>query len=60
MSVEIFNIEKVLKNEIKQLRKSKSETVNNLHEIYMGKRGRLKPKLRKRIKEIFDLYQKGE
>ena len=60
MSVGIFNIEKVLKDEIKRLRKSKSETVNNLHEIYMGKGGRLKTKLRKRIKEIFDLYQKED
>lgn len=57
MAVDIFNIEKALKDEIKRLRKAKTETVNNLHEIYMGKRGRLKTKLRKRLKEIFDLYK---
>ena len=48
----MFDVEKLLKQEIKRIRKMQMEQVNTLHELYIGKKGRISKKLKRGINNI--------
>jgi len=48
----MFEVEKLLKQEIKRIRKMQMEQVNTLHELYVGKKGRINKKLKRGINNI--------
>ena len=48
----MFEVEKLLKQEIKRIRKMQMEQINTLHELYTGKKGRISKKLRRGINNI--------
>jgi len=48
----MLEVEKLLKQEIKRIRKIQMEQINTLHELYIGKKGRISKKLKKGINSI--------
>ena len=48
----MLDVEKLLKQEIKRIRKMQMEQVNTLHELYIGKKGRMSRKLKRGINNI--------
>jgi len=48
----MLDVEKLLKQEIKRIRKMQMEQINTLHELYIGKKGRISKKLKRGINNI--------